>query len=158
MARLFFFFVFVAHVTAYRHPKFPKAEESDVITKVVCNSIFDDARNEFIEKSRCGEPKEVFEELKLNTSYLQVNPSHVWVKRCVGLCDYEAPGSQCIATKIRRQPIPVRIYNLKTSRETCSTYMIDVHESCGCCTSSPHECSPPRVFNPPEPAYEVESI
>lgn len=33
MARLFFFFVFVAHVTAYRHPKFPKAEESDVITK-----------------------------------------------------------------------------------------------------------------------------
>ncbi|XP_026491676.1 uncharacterized protein LOC113397500 isoform X1 [Vanessa tameamea] len=149
MARIFFLFVFVVAVNGFRHhPKFPKADESDLIKKVACNSTLEQRRNEFIEKSRCGEPKEVFQELKLQSSYLQVSPSWVWVKRCVGLCDLEAPGSQCVATKTRIEPIPVRIYNLKTNKETCSTYSLEVHESCSCCTSSSSDCASPRVYNP----------
>ncbi|CAK1544771.1 unnamed protein product [Leptosia nina] len=163
MARLIIFFLGVVMVDAYsRHPKFPKfaaSEETEVqsvIKNVTCNSSHDKLRNDLIVKARCGEPKEVFEKLNLKGSYLQVSPSHVWVKRCVGLCDYEASGSQCTPTRIRKEQIPVRIFNLKTKKETCSTYEMDVHESCGCCLVGAKDCVAPKVFNPQKYEYEVE--
>ncbi|CAG9563219.1 unnamed protein product [Danaus chrysippus] len=184
MARILLLFVIVVAVTGKHHPKFPKSDESDPLKKAVaCSSEQDQLRNQFIEKSRCGEPKEVFVDLKHTSSYLQVVPSSVWVKRCVGLCNFGPPGSQCIAIKTRMEAIPVcivfvelipiqrylfvldisltqlficsrlrnpivRVYNLKTEKETCTTYEVEVHESCGCCTTSPRDCVAPRVFNP----------
>ncbi|OWR45533.1 hypothetical protein KGM_216021 [Danaus plexippus plexippus] len=185
MARILLLFVIVVAVTGKHHPKFPKSDESDPLKKAVaCSNEQDQLRNQFIEKSRCGEPKEVFVDLKHTSSYLQVVPSSVWVKRCVGLCNFGPPGSQCIAIKSRMEAIPVRVYNLKTEKETCTTYEVEVHESCGCCTTLPRDCVAPRVFNPrkcscqcpnmddrrkcpskvgrmmdvSEPEYEVESI
>nr|XP_032512427.1 uncharacterized protein LOC116766622 isoform X2 [Danaus plexippus plexippus] len=148
MARILLLFVIVVAVTGKHHPKFPKSDESDPLKKVACSNEQDQLRNQFIEKSRCGEPKEVFVDLKHTSSYLQVVPSSVWVKRCVGLCNFGPPGSQCIAIKSRMEAIPVRVYNLKTEKETCTTYEVEVHESCGCCTTLPRDCVAPRVFNP----------
>ncbi|VVC91192.1 unnamed protein product [Leptidea sinapis] len=149
MARILFLMFVLVIVNGHKHhPKFPKlvaSEETEQpYKKVACNSSHDRLRNEIIEKSRCGEPKEVFVELKLPGSYLQVMPSSVWVKRCVGLCDYDGPGSQC-----------VRIFNLKTNKESCSTIDVEEHEACGCCTQN---CPSPKVFNPPQFEYEVESV
>ncbi|CAG5005856.1 unnamed protein product [Parnassius apollo] len=145
-------FVILAAATAHRHhPKFPKSSEeidTSLYKKVACTSENDLLRNEIIEKSKCGEPKEVFIHLHPRATHEQVSPGAVWVKRCVGLCDYEASGSKCVATKTKIQHIPVRIYNVKTNKETCSTYPVEVHESCGCCALSPEECAAPRVYNP----------
>ncbi|XP_041972865.1 uncharacterized protein LOC121728697 isoform X2 [Aricia agestis] len=163
MERILLFFVVLVLVDGFKHqshhPKFPKQpDEGEHIRKVACDSSHDRLRNELIEKSQCGEPKEVFVELPVTASYLQVSPSSVWVKRCVGLCDFEAPGSKCVATKTRFEAVPVRIYNAKTKKETCSTYNVEVHEACGCCAATAASCGAPRVFNPPEPEYEVESV
>ncbi|XP_072942138.1 uncharacterized protein [Epargyreus clarus] len=138
------------------HPKFPRSDDRDLFKKEVCSSHNDDLRNEVMQKSKCGEPKEVFVDLKLQVSYLQVTPSAVWVKRCVGLCD--GVDSKCVATKSKIENVPVRIYNVKTDKERCSTFPVKVHESCGCCSMSSDDCAAPRVYNPPEPEYDVESI
>ncbi|XP_047518075.1 balbiani ring protein 3-like isoform X1 [Pieris napi] len=154
MARFLMLLIVVVIVDAYNHhPKFPKsvASESEVqrgVKIVDCNGTHDKLRNDLIVKSSCGEPKEVFEKLTVAGSFLQVTPSHVWVKRCVGLCSYGPTGSQCTPTKTRKEHIPVRIFDLKTKRESCSTYEMVVHESCGCCVSGAKECSAPKIFNP----------
>ncbi|CAH2242710.1 uncharacterized protein LOC120623797 isoform X2 [Pararge aegeria] len=160
MERILVLLVFVVTVTAFRpNPRFPKEEtEQNQIKKVSCGA-HEDRRNEILSKSKCGEPKDVFVELKPQSSYMQVVPSAVWVKRCVGLCDHGPEGSRCVGTNKTIEHIPVRISNLKTLKETCATYPVEVHHSCGCgCAVPTRECSSPRVFNPPEPGYEVESI
>lgn len=145
MARILFLIVFVVAVNGYRHnPKFPKFEDK----KVACTSASDKLRHELIEKSRCGEPKEVFQELKPPNSFTQINPSWVWVKRCVGLCDLGEPGSQCVPLKTRIEAIPVKIFDLSTRKDACTTINVEIHESCGCCSSSSSDCGAPRVFDP----------
>ncbi|XP_045459544.1 uncharacterized protein LOC123670080 [Melitaea cinxia] len=145
MARILFLIVFAVAVNGFRqNPKFPKFDDK----KVGCTSASDKLRHELIEKSRCGEPKEVFQELKPPNSFTQINPSWVWVKRCVGLCDLEGPGSQCVPVKTRIEAIPVRIFDLSTSKDTCTTIKVEVHESCGCCSSSSSDCGAPKVFDP----------
>ncbi|XP_045492738.1 uncharacterized protein LOC123692125 isoform X1 [Colias croceus] len=151
MAKFVLIVVVLVVVEAHRpHPKLLRfaSEETDgqnVIKKGACNSTHAQLRNDYILKSKCGDPKDVFVELKLQGSYLQVTPSAVWVKRCVGLCDYAARGSQCVATQTKIEHVPVKIYNLKTDKYTCSTYAVEVHEKCGCCVK---DCAAPKVFNP----------
>ncbi|CAH2092361.1 unnamed protein product [Euphydryas editha] len=145
MARILLLFVFVVAVNGYRHnPKFPKVDDK----KVACTSALEQLRHELINKSRCGEPKEVFQELKLSNSFLQINPSWVWVKRCVGLCDNEGQDSRCVPSKTRIEAIPVRIFDLTTKKDTCTTFNLEVHESCSCCTSSSTDCRAPKVYDP----------
>ncbi|CAG9792244.1 unnamed protein product [Diatraea saccharalis] len=154
MAKVFLFvalFVIVVDAAHKHHPKFPKgSEEYDAsdIKKVACSSENDRLRNEIIEKSRCGPPKEVFVYLEPTAAHEQVSPGAVWVKRCVGLCDWETDGSKCIPTRTAIRQIPVRIYNVKTDKETCSTYPVVEHVSCGCCSGSRTDCGENRVFNP----------
>ncbi|CAB3235644.1 unnamed protein product [Arctia plantaginis] len=161
MEKLLLCFVLIVAVSGHKHhPKFPKNAEDYIIPvprKVVCSSENARERDDIIEQSKCGEPKEVFEYLKINAAHEQVSPRAVWVKRCVGLCEYDNEGT-CVATETVTRHIPIRIYNLKTDKETCATYPITEHVSCGCCALSPEKCAAPRVFNPPEPEYEVESV
>ncbi|XP_026748208.1 uncharacterized protein LOC113509117 isoform X1 [Galleria mellonella] len=146
MAKIFLvvvLFVFAEAVHKH-HPKFPK----DLIEKVACTSENERIRNEIIEKSKCRDPKEVFVYLKPPSAHEQVIPSAVWVKRCVGICDYEAEGSSCVSTDTVMKTISIRIYNVKTKKETCSTYQIEEHRSCGCCNLTPEECGDSRIYNP----------
>ncbi|XP_045763174.1 uncharacterized protein LOC123865964 isoform X1 [Maniola jurtina] len=149
MERILVLLVFVVSVAAFRpNPKFPK-EETDLIKKAVSCGAHEDRRNEIISRSKCGEPKEVFVELKPQSSYMKVKPSAVWVRRCVGLCDHGPDGSKCIGINKTIEHIPVRISNLKTLKETCATYPVEVHLTCGCgCDVATRECPSPRIFNP----------
>ncbi|XP_059059541.1 uncharacterized protein LOC131852823 [Achroia grisella] len=146
MAKIFLFAVLFVFVEAVPkpHPRLGK----DVIQKVACTSANERLRNEIIEKSKCREPKEVFVYLTPPSAHEQVIPSAVWVKRCVGICDYEAEGSSCASTNTVKKAISIRIYNVKTKKETCSTYQIDEHRSCGCCNLSSGECGMSRIYNP----------
>ncbi|CAG9792245.1 unnamed protein product [Diatraea saccharalis] len=78
MAKVFLFvalFVIVVDAAHKHHPKFPKgSEEYDAsdIKKVACSSENDRLRNEIIEKSRCGPPKEVFVYLEPTAAHEQV--------------------------------------------------------------------------------------
>ncbi|XP_023948230.1 uncharacterized protein LOC112053151 isoform X2 [Bicyclus anynana] len=161
MERILVLLVFVVSVTAYRlTPRFT-TQETDEIKKVspaVSCGAHEDKRNDIINKSKCGEPKEVFVELKPQSSYMQVVPSAVWVKRCVGLCDHGPGGSRCIGINKTVEHIPVRISNLKTLKESCAIHAVEVHLSCGCgCDVPTRDCPSPRVFSPPETGDEMES-
>ncbi|XP_063823775.1 uncharacterized protein LOC135073522 isoform X1 [Ostrinia nubilalis] len=153
MAKLLWFVALVVVVEAahVHHSKFRKGTdeyESSAYKKVPCSNDHDRERNEIMNKSSCGAPKEVFVHLAPQATYEQVSPSAVWVKRCVGLCDHAAYGSRCMPTKIVHRNIPVRIYNAKTNKATCSTYRVEEHEACGCCSASGEKCEENRVFNP----------
>ncbi|KAG6452342.1 hypothetical protein O3G_MSEX007576 [Manduca sexta] len=135
------------------HPKFPKGHEELGIRdygsfiKVACTADNSRERDNIIEQSKCGEPKDVFEYLKTKAAHEQVSPAAVWVKRCVGLCEYDNEGS-CVPDETEIRHIPIRIYNAKTNKETCATYPIEEHKSCRCCALSPEKCAAPRVYNP----------
>ncbi|KAG7305802.1 hypothetical protein JYU34_009948 [Plutella xylostella] len=144
-------------VRAYRHPKFPHYPNEfrdNNLKKEKCSREKEDLRNEYIERSKCGKPKEVFVHLNSASTSELVIPKAVWVARCAGTCDYD--GHECVATVKRTLHIPVRVSNISTGKESCSTYEVEEHVSCGCC--SKRECEAPQIFNPPEPEYEVESI
>ncbi|XP_049864974.1 uncharacterized protein LOC126366087 isoform X2 [Pectinophora gossypiella] len=155
MARILLLFVLFVTVRAAHkhrpiHPKFPKVSEdyeTPQITKA-CSSENERIRNDIIEQSKCGAPKEVFEYLESQAAHQQISPGAVWVKRCVGLCDYDTYGSKCVPLKKQIRYIPVRIYNVKTNKESCSTYAIEEHLSCGCCAGTPDQCAPPRIYDP----------
>ncbi|XP_053600010.1 uncharacterized protein LOC128669296 isoform X2 [Plodia interpunctella] len=166
MAKIVLFIVLLAAASAHKHhPKFRQESVeyydnplSSQIKKVPCTNQRDSLLNDNIEKSRCGAPKEVFVELNPPSKFEKVTPSHVWVKRCVGLCDFDASGSsECVAQSKVDKEITIRIHNMKTKKDTCATYTVEEHLSCGCCQLSSEECGD-RIFNPPEPEYEVESI
>ncbi|KAL4705713.1 hypothetical protein ACJJTC_019776 [Scirpophaga incertulas] len=125
--------------THKHHPRFRKVE---------CSIENDSLRHEMVQKSRCGPPKEVFIYLQPQAAHEEVNPGAVWVKRCVGLCDYATFGSLCIPTKSVMKHIPIRIYNVKTNKESCSTYPVEEHVSCHCCAPSDKKCGENHVFNP----------
>ncbi|PZC79067.1 uncharacterized protein LOC110375215 isoform X1 [Helicoverpa armigera] len=151
MAKIIVCLVLFVVVAGHKHhPKFPKTTEDYIIPmprKVACSGDNERERGNIIEQSKCGEPKEVFEYLKVRAAHEQISPRAVWVKRCVGLCEYENEGT-CVATETAIRHIPIRIYNAKTNKETCATYPIVEHVSCGCCSLSPEECAAPRVYNP----------
>ncbi|KAJ2950450.1 hypothetical protein O0L34_g8693 [Tuta absoluta] len=163
MARILLLVVLIVTVKAAHkhHPKFPKTSEEYETThlkRVACSTEHDTLRNNIIQQSKCGAPKDVFEYLEVQGAHLQISPNAVWVKRCVGLCDYDTYGSKCVPLKKRMRSIPVRIYNVKTFKESCMMHEVEEHLSCGCCAGSPEECAAPQVFDPPEPEFEVESI
>ncbi|XP_073967529.1 PDGF- and VEGF-related factor 1 isoform X2 [Choristoneura fumiferana] len=164
MEKIFILLVLCVVVKAVHkhHPKFPKVSEDGydvpLLKKVPCAADQHSARSALIEGAKCGAPKEVFVVLKPRAAYEEIHPGAVWVKRCVGLCDHEGPDSKCVARETTIRHIPIKIYNVKTNKETCSSYPVEEHVSCQCCTGSPGDCAAPRVFNPPEFDYEVESV
>ncbi|XP_053600009.1 uncharacterized protein LOC128669296 isoform X1 [Plodia interpunctella] len=156
MAKIVLFIVLLAAASAHKHhPKFRQESVeyydnplSSQIKKVPCTNQRDSLLNDNIEKSRCGAPKEVFVELNPPSKFEKVTPSHVWVKRCVGLCDFDASGSsECVAQSKVDKEITIRIHNMKTKKDTCATYTVEEHLSCGCCQLSSEECGD-RIFNP----------
>ncbi|KOB67580.1 PDGF/VEGF-related factor 1 [Operophtera brumata] len=147
--------MFAAVVVAHRrHPKFPKSEEYSIplsgikgeYRKVACGGDNARERDKIIEQSKCGEPKPVFVHLDPKVGHEQVSPGAVWVKRCVGICEYDNAGS-CVATESVIRHIPIRVYNAKTNKESCAMYPVEEHVSCGCCALEPDKCAPPKVFN-----------
>ncbi|XP_026327041.1 balbiani ring protein 3-like [Hyposmocoma kahamanoa] len=154
MARILLLVILVtvaAEAAHKHHPKFPKSNEEYVvpeIRKVACSSESERLRSDIIEKSKCGLPKDIFIDLKPQAAHQQISPGAVWVKRCVGLCDYDTYGSKCIPLKKTITHIPVRIYNVKTNKEACSTYAVEEHLECGCCPGTPQSCQSPRVYDP----------
>ncbi|KAJ0179611.1 hypothetical protein K1T71_005323 [Dendrolimus kikuchii] len=158
MARMLVFVVLCVAVSGHprsQHVKFPKSDDNTGFRKGTCGGDNARERESIIEQSKCGEPKEVFVYLDPKAVHEQVSPGAVWVKRCVGLCEYDNEGS-CVPTATVTRHIPIRIFNAKTNKETCATYPVEEHVSCGCCAHTPQGCAPPRVYNPPEPEYEVE--
>ncbi|XP_012547432.1 uncharacterized protein LOC114242971 isoform X1 [Bombyx mandarina] len=154
MEKLVLCLVLFAVVAVQARHQFPRVSERlgepfriGEYIKVVCTSELSNERDHIMEKSRCGEPKDVFVQLKPNSPHELVSPSAVWVKNCVGICDYDNEGS-CIATETKIRHIPVRIYNGNTNKESCATYAVEEHVKCGCCALSPDHCVSPRVFNP----------
>lgn len=48
----------------------------------------------------------------------------------------------------RKYSLQVRIYNAETRKETCATYPVEEHVSCGCCNKEASDCASPRVYVP----------